>query len=289
MSEAISISITNETKIKMIDFYDYAKIEINNPYIEFAAKTDDVRITIYKSNKAVFQGINARSEAEIWQTLGWEYSEEHIGSDEVGTGDYFGPIVVTAVYLSKENIKKVTLMGVQDSKNLTDEKIMEIVPKLITFIPYSLLIMDNEKYNEMQNQGFNMNNLKAQLHNHAINTLRMKIKKNVKAVIDQFCLPTTYYKYLGGLNDIADNLVFTTKAESKSPSVAVASMISRYRFLLRYEEMNKQYNTTFPKGAGEVVDIFGKEFINKYGINELKKIAKMNFANTQKIIMDELL
>ena len=27
-----------------------------------------------------------------------------IGSDEVGTGDYFGPIVVTATYVEKENI-----------------------------------------------------------------------------------------------------------------------------------------------------------------------------------------
>lgn len=289
MNNTIAIKVNDETKAKMIDFYDYAKIEVNNPYIEFAAKTDDVRINIYKSNKVVFQGKDAINESKIWETLTWEYNDEHIGSDEVGTGDFFGPMIVTAVYLNEENIKKVSDLGVQDSKNLTDDKILKIVPQLLEFIPYSLLIMDNEKYNEMNQKGYNMNNLKAQLHNHAINTLRKKIKKDVKAVIDQFCLPQTYYKYLLGNPKIADNLVFTTNAESKSPSVAVASMISRYRFLLKYEEMNEKYKTTFPKGAGHHVDEFGKEFIKKHGVEELRKVAKLNFENLKNILTNKLL
>ena len=105
MNNTITIKVNDETKAKMIDFYDYAKIEVNNPYIEFAAKTDDVRINIYKSNKVVFQGKDAINESKIWETLTWEYNDEHIGSDEVGTGD-FGPMIVTAVYLNEENIKR---------------------------------------------------------------------------------------------------------------------------------------------------------------------------------------
>ena len=55
-----------------------------------------------------------------------------IGSDEVGTGDYFGPIVVTASYVSKENIKEVMNLGVKDSKKITDDIIVIIISAIIT-------------------------------------------------------------------------------------------------------------------------------------------------------------
>ena len=40
---------------------------------------------------------------------------------------------------------------------------------------------------------------------------------------------------------------------------------------------------TVPKGAGAQVDIFGKEFVQKFGEEELSKAAKLNFKNTDKI------
>ena len=46
-----------------------------------------------------------------------------IGSDEVGTGDYFGPITVCAAYVRQDQIHLLKELGVQDSKNLNDEKI----------------------------------------------------------------------------------------------------------------------------------------------------------------------
>lgn len=41
-----------------------------------------------------------------------------IGSDEVGTGDYFGPIVVTASFVDKKMMSKLYELGVRDSKKL---------------------------------------------------------------------------------------------------------------------------------------------------------------------------
>ena len=70
-----------------------------------------------------------------------------IGSDEVGTGDFFGPITVCAAYVRKDQLHLLKELGVQDSKNLNDDQISTIAKQIIPFLPYSLLILDNEKYN----------------------------------------------------------------------------------------------------------------------------------------------
>ena len=97
-----------------------------------------------------------------------------IGSDEVGTGDYFGPIVVTASYVSKDNIDFLLDLGVKDSKKLTDQQILKIVPSIIKKIPYQTFILRNEEYNNHKNNNINMNQMKAILHNKVLYELKQK-------------------------------------------------------------------------------------------------------------------
>ena len=77
-----------------------------------------------------------------------------IGSDEAGSGDYFGPLTVCAAYVTKDHVKILKELGVDDSKKLTDAKIVELAEQLVTFIPHSLLTLDNVKYNERQRAGW---------------------------------------------------------------------------------------------------------------------------------------
>ncbi|MEJ7517640.1 ribonuclease HIII, partial [Staphylococcus pasteuri] len=60
-----------------------------------------------------------------------------IGSDEAGSGDYFGPLTVCAAYVSHKNVQILKALGVDDSKKLTDTKIVELAEQLVTFIPHS--------------------------------------------------------------------------------------------------------------------------------------------------------
>ena len=83
------------------------------------------------------------------------YNSTSIGSDEVGTGDYFGPIVVCSAYVKKEDIPFLEELGVKDSKKLDDNKIMEIVPLIIKKIPYSSIILTNKEYNQKYNDDDN--------------------------------------------------------------------------------------------------------------------------------------
>ena len=137
----VVIKVNNETKEKMIEYYKDKCREKTPPYAIFQAMEEDTVITLYNSGKAMFQGPTAFVDANMWQELSGVTKDDKkekeklekyyyascVGSDEVGTGDYFGPIVVTASYLKKEDIEKLEKLGVHDSKKLTDEKILKIM------------------------------------------------------------------------------------------------------------------------------------------------------------------
>lgn len=308
----IVFKVSDNTKEKMIEYYIDLKREKTPPYAVFQAEEGGTIITLYESGKVMFQGISADVDANMWKETEAhlnggvmpeeqkkkekEKKDEHelyeerkkyyyinsIGSDEVGTGDYFGPIVVTAAYVSKDNIPFLEELGVRDSKKLTDAKILEVVPKIIKQIPYETVIYTNSDYN---NNDYNMNKVKAILHNKALLSLMKKDNFNYdKVVIDQFCYPRNYFGYLKESNNVFRKIDFTTKAEDKCLSVACGSLISRYVFIKEMEKISKRIGKTIPKGAGITVDEFGSWLIKTHGKEILKDIAKLNFKNTDKIL-----
>jgi ribonuclease HIII len=267
----------------------------------FAAKLPDCTITAYKSGKVLFQGKAAGQEAARWQekesaeppltksrstNLPANFSSlSIIGSDEVGTGDYFGPITVVAAYVDKEKIPLLQQLGVKDSKGLTDEKIIHIAKQLITEIPYSLLTLHNEKYNQLQASGMSQGKMKALLHNQAIIKLLDKIApvRPEAILIDQFVESTTYYNYLKREKKIVkESVYFHTKAEGLHLAVAAASIIARYAFLKAMDSLSQQAGMELPKGAGAQVDIIAAKLIETKGLSALSKYAKLHFANTEK-------
>ena len=210
------------------------------------------------------------------------YNSSSIGSDEVGTGDYFGPIVVTAAYVNKENISWLEELGVKDSKKLTDDKIMEIVPKIIKKIPYETLILTNKEYNEKYNDDLNMNKIKAILHNKVLSKLSSTYKSDY-IIVDEFANKYVYFNYLKGIPNVVRNITFFTKGEDKHLSVACASLISRYIFIKEFDKLREKVDEFLPKGASDKVDEIGVKIIEKYGFDKLTEISKINFKNTTKI------
>ena len=244
----------------------------NNPYIDFIVDILDCKITVYKSKKAVFQGPMELEYAKEFQELNSYDNSNVIGSDEVGTGDVFGPIVVVAYYFKKENRDKLISLGVKDSKALTDEKIINIAKELIKDNLHETLICNNDKFNEMTNKGFNMNKIKAYLHNHAyIRMLRRNISYDY-IIQDQFCSKENYFYYLADVAHHKD-ITFHHKAESKSLAVAAASIIARYYFLETLKKLEETYKVKILKGASNEV----KEYIKTIDKAILPHIAKMNF------------
>lgn len=307
----IVYKVSPNIKPKIIEYYMGLKRPTTPPYAVFQAEEGGTIITLYESGKIMFQGKSADVDAAMWFDLEYHFNKRDvrrellikereqlrknvdiyadkfkdistIGSDEVGTGDYFGPIVVTAAFVDIKTKTHLQELGVKDSKRLTDAKIRQIAPLLIKEVPHCTYVVTAEEYNK--NKIFNMNKVKAILHNKVLTYL---VNSNnypyEDIVVDEFVYPKKYYEHIADIPNKVTNISFTTHAENKCLSVAVASIISRYKFLKEMDKLSEKYNFLLPKGAGYNVDDAGVEICKKYGIEILDKIAKINFKNTNKI------
>ena len=309
--KTITLKVSDNTKKEMEEFFKDLKREKTPPYAVFQADDCDTVVTLYESGKAVFQGHDADLSSQFWiererhlnPTKKVEmtnsankqkekkeivknpklYNATTIGSDEVGTGDYFGPIIVSAAYVEKENIPFLEELGIRDSKKMTDDKILEVVPLIIKKIPYNSILLSNKEYNS--NHGnFNMNKIKAILHNKVLYKTKMEHPNYEYIVVDQFAEKYVYYSYLKDSNNVVRDITFLTKAEDQVLSVACASVISRYLFLKEYNKLSNELGINLPKGAGTSVDEAGKVIVQKFGREKLNEIAKLSFKNTDKIL-----
>ena len=304
----ITLKVSDKTKTQMIEFFEDLKREKTPPYAVFQAQDGDTVVTLYESGKVVFQGKDADLSSDFWiatekinsgsatTTDSRDKKEKEkntkvlpirinsIGSDEVGTGDYFGPIVVTASYVSKDNIDFLLDLKVKDSKKLTDEQILKVVPQIIKKIPYQTFILRNEEYNNHKNNNINMNQMKAILHNKVLYELKQKKYQYDYIVVDQFEPPKSYYNHISKSTRRVQDIFFLTKAEDQCLSVACSSLISRYIFLQEMDKLSNALGMTLPKGANPLVDEIGKKIVAKYGKDKLNSIAKLNFKNTDKIL-----
>lgn len=304
-----TLVVSDKTKEMMIENYNDFKRLKTPQYAIFQADDGDTVVTLYESGKAVFQGRDADLAADFWietekinsgsaKVTSSDSKEKKekverkiplrinsIGSDEVGTGDYFGPIVVTATFVEKENIDFLLELGVKDSKKMTDTDILKVVPEVIKKIPYETYVLNNTAYNKAYDSNMNMNKMKAVLHNKVLSHFASKTKYPYEyAVVDQFENPKSYYNHLKDASFKVWGITFLTKAEDQCLSVACASIISRYIFLKEMDKISKDVGMELPKGAGDIVDTVGKAIIKKYGKDKLTEIAKLNFKNTEKIL-----
>ncbi|PIC63608.1 ribonuclease HIII [Sporosarcina sp. P13] len=305
MSNQVIVLTENEMS-KVFQFYAASKITRNAPGVIFAAKIADTSITAYKSGKVLFQGAGADREAARFGSLATITATKAksssskgdvlpanfaslsvLGSDETGTGDFFGPITVAACFVSSDQIELVRELGVKDSKQLTDAHMQQIAGDLKRVVTYAVLTLDNDKYNEIQSQGWSQGKIKAVLHNQALERVLQQMAPNTPEyiLIDQFAERKVYYNHLKNESTIIrDKVLFSTKAENLHVSVATASILARVAFLEAMDQLSVKAGVTLPKGAGPKVDQIACQIIRKKGEAFLKTLTKVHFANTQKAL-----
>lgn len=301
MSNVVLVKSQTEIEEMKMYYHPYLSEKIP-PGGVFTAKTPTCQITAYKSGKVLFQGSDCSGEASKWgdtkepsnkikqkktnTSLPENISSlSIIGSDEVGTGDYFGPITVVAAYVKSNQIPLLKELGVQDSKNLNDDKITKIAKQIKNIIPYSLLTLHNDKYNMLQKKGMSQGKMKALLHNQAIGHVLNKIAPEIPEgiLIDEFTKKETYFQHLKNEAVVQrNNVFFSTKAESIHLAVAAASILARYAFIQHFEHLNKEAGFTITKGAGPKVDENAARLIHEKGLEVLPSFVKLHFANTEK-------
>lgn len=294
----ITLSLTQAQIQELRIRYPHASFRKTPPYAQYQFKLSDCMITAYDSKKVVFQGESAQLHAQSYMDVTStkaiakpdKYTAKHAdtypqcGSDEVGTGDYFGPVVVCAAYVKSEDVAFLRELHIQDSKAVKDEQIRILAPQLMERLTYSLLILDNAKYNRIHDTN-NMVAIKCKLHNQAFAHLQKKVQPWPSfVIIDQFVQKTSYYRYLSQETAVVQDIHFETKAENKYLSVACGSVIARYAFLKAFDAMDEHYHFSFLKGASSKVDENIRAFVKLHGKEALYDVAKLHFANTKKAL-----
>lgn len=207
---------------------------------------------------------------------------DRIGIDESGKGDYFGPLVIAAVFVDAAAQDELRLMEVRDSKKLPDCRILEMAPEIKTICPHSVIAIGPQKYNALYSKIKNLNRLLAWGHAKALENLLERGVPGERAIADQF---GDERLILNALQEKGRTIVLEQRIKAESDlAVAAASIVARAEFLLRLKRLSSEVGTTLPKGASPAVELAAKMIIKKHGRERLDSVAKLHFKTTRSIL-----
>jgi ribonuclease HIII len=243
----------------------------DNPNVLFSYRSKDFKVIFYPTGTLLIQGKGDVDQLAEKIVSNLSVETNYIGSDEAGKGDLFGPLVVCSFGLTSKNLKKVLSLGVRDSKNLPKESLHNIAKELLKLSTYSCVVILPQTYNEIYPDFGNLNKLLAVSHANVIERLYLKLGLK-KAVVDKF----TKAPYLKRALTCPISLVEETKAE-RYPAVAAASILARYHYEIYLEKLSRSLGIQLPPGSGPQAKKIYKLIEQKYGLNILKKVAKLHF------------
>ena len=269
------------------------------PYTSISVKTEDCNINLYKSGKLLAQGKGAAEFVEfvleplVLQSvsLGYEdmlnpeMSQPHMGVDESGKGDFFGPMVIAAAYIDETLIDKMRELDVKDSKNISsDKKAMFVGSELRKLLGrrFSVVQIGPAAYNRLYSKMRSVNRILAWGHARAIENLLDNVPDCPKAISDQFGDKKTVERALMQKGRGIE-LIQRHRAESDM-AVAAASIIAREGFLLALKKMEKKYGMEFKKGASQAVCDAAAALVRNNAPKDLLNTAKCHFKTADKVL-----
>lgn len=296
--EPVTFKATTRTLEKMRKFYDSQIVACEDDDVLFKAKIIGCTITAYKNQEVSFEGIKAQIAYERWakkptakkkpitlDTLERPYLGSHIGSDDIGDNNFFGPICTVACYVDEKDIPWLLSLNIQNAKMMTAQEIVNAAKQIKERLVYSLLILDNPHYNKMISDGNNAAHIKAKLHNQAVCNVMQRLKKpcDVK-VIEYFVASKTYYNYLKGEVITVKDIHFEKNSYQDFIAVSCAYILAQYASLQYFNNMSRSLKVKLPRGSGPNVDVVATELVQSRGEAILHKVAKKNFPNTKRIL-----
>ncbi len=263
-------------------------------YMHFQAKGEGFTASFYTSGKFVIQGkktseiLSKYFDIQIQNTAVQNHNSDgqiapypHIGIDESGKGDFFGPLVIAGVLIDENTAKILRKAGVEDSKKMNDKKILELENIIKEVSTFDIIAISPVKYNELYTKFKNLNKLLAWGHSTVLENILTKKHCEI-AISDKFADENIIKS---ALKERGKNiqLIQQTKAECDT-AVAAASVLARAEFVKKISGLCTKYEINLPKGASSLVLEQGKKFITKYGKEELKNIAKLHFKTCTDIL-----
>lgn len=205
-----------------------------------------------------------------------------IGCDESGKGDYFGPLVIAAVYVDEKSETRLQSLGARDSKLLTDSRMLNMAEEIKKLCPHMVVPVEPERYNELYAKIGNLNRLLAWGHAWTLEQLLEKVSCKL-AIIDRFGDPSYV---LNALREKGRQITIEQRIHAEEDiAVAAASILARARFVQIMEQLSKSAGETLPKGASDpAIVAVGRRIVARMGKERLAEFAKLHFKTTEAIL-----
>jgi len=200
-----------------------------------------------------------------------------LGSDEVGKGDFFGPLVVAAVIVERQGQLPDTIA---DSKRLSAGAVERLADELKPKVRHAVVKILPPRYNELYGMFRNINAILGWAHAQAIRNLLAGGAQPAAILIDQFGPEFRVRRHLEGVGK--DQIHFFHRAE-RDAAVALASVIARQVFVREIERLSAKAGMKLPLGAGEEVDAAARLLARKIGKERMTEFVKVHFKNFARI------
>lgn len=206
----------------------------------------------------------------------------HIGTDESGKGDFFGPLVIAGVMVDETSAKIFKDLGIKDSKTLTDKRMLEMMTQIQKYSKFSVIAIGNAKYNELYKSFGNLNKLLAWGHAKVIENI---LEKNTceYALSDKFG-DESLIKNALQTKGRSIRLEQMVRAESDI-AVAAASVLARATFVQKMKQMELAFGCDFPKGCNSIVKDAAAKFIEQHGKERLTEVCKAHFKTYKEVLL----
>jgi ribonuclease HIII len=271
-------------------------------YMLFFAQKNKLSIAVYeKGPKVLVQGkgveefVQFELEPKIFgeAKLGYEevhtpeMFEAHFGVDESGKGDFFGPLVISGVYVDRGIARNLLDAGVQDSKRIASDARIRTLGQTIRKTAGGLIetvLIGPERYNELYEKFGNLNSLLGWGHARVIENLLAKKPDCPRALSDQFADARVIKQSL-----LQHGREITIQQRPKAESdiaVAAASILAREAFIGWLERRGKELGLRLERGVSTSVKETAKKLVEKSGPRRLREVAKVHFRTAHEIAPD---
>jgi ribonuclease HII len=177
------------------------------------------------------------------------------GIDDAGRGSMLGPLVIAGISMDKKNLRKLSSLGVKDSKTLSPKLRESLYKKIIKIVDDYYITKIPPKLIDVSVRKHHLNNLEAKYMAKVVS----KLNPDTSYVDSCDVNPLRFGKEISKLSD-NHKIKSYHHADSRFVVVSAASILAKVTRDRAIEKLRKNHNL----GSGYPSDSVTVKFVTKY-------------------------